>query len=85
MRFEKRTVTCTAMFSVMVMLLLAVPAWASHAKKGPVKVFILAGQSNMEGQGVVTMDDPRYYNGGKGNLVWSMKNSKSAEKRNLRA
>ena len=45
----------------------------------PVKVFLLAGQSNMEGQGVVSMDHPEYYNGGKGNLVWSMKNSKSAE------
>jgi hypothetical protein len=45
-----------------------------------VKVFILAGQSNMEGQGVVSMDGERDYNGGKGNLVWSMKNSKSAEK-----
>ncbi len=48
--------------------------------KGLVKVFILAGQSNMEGQGVVSMDGERDYNGGKGNLVWSMKHSKSAEK-----
>lgn len=48
--------------------------------KGPIKVFILAGQSNMEGQGVVSMDGARDYNGGKGNLNWSMKNSKSAEK-----
>ncbi len=48
--------------------------------KGPIKVFILAGQSNMEGQGVVSMDGERDYNGGKGNLVWSMKHSKSAEK-----
>ena len=35
----------------------------------PVKVFILAGQSNMQGQGVVAMDHAEYYNGGKGNLV----------------
>ncbi len=48
--------------------------------KGPIKVFILAGQSNMEGQGVVSMDGERDYNGGKGNLVWSMNNSKSAGK-----
>ncbi len=80
MRFAKRTVTCTAMFSVIAMLLLAGPARAGHAKKGALKVFILAGQSNMEGQGVVSMDDPHNYNGGKGNLVWSMKYSKSAEK-----
>ena len=46
----------------------------------PIKVFILAGQSNMEGKGVVSMDHPEYYNGGKGNLVWSMKNSASADK-----
>ena len=32
------------------------------------QVYILAGQSNMEGQGVVDMDHPEYYNGGKGNL-----------------
>lgn len=47
---------------------------------GPIKVFILAGQSNMEGQGVVAMDHPEYYNGGKGNLVWSMKYSQIAGK-----
>jgi hypothetical protein len=51
---------------------------SGEAAKGPIKVFILAGQSNMEGQGVVSMDDPKNYNGGKGNLVWSMKKSQSA-------
>jgi hypothetical protein len=50
------------------------------AKGGPVKVFILAGQSNMEGQGVVSMDHEKHYNGGKGNLEWSMKHSASAPK-----
>jgi len=50
------------------------------AKDGPVQVYILAGQSNMEGHGVVSMDGERDYNGGKGNLVWSMEHSKSAEK-----
>tara|TARA_B100000809_G_C15092572_1_gene513778 strand:+ start:902 stop:1843 length:942 start_codon:yes stop_codon:yes gene_type:complete len=48
-----------------------------HAEAGPIKVFLLAGQSNMEGQGVVSMDHADHYNGGKGNLVWSMKNSVS--------
>lgn len=43
-----------------------------------IQVFILAGQSNMEGKGVVSMDHEKYYNGGKGNLVWSMKHSQSA-------
>ena len=32
------------------------------------RVFLLAGQSNMEGQGVVDLDHPKYYNGGKGIL-----------------
>ena len=43
------------------------------------KVFILAGQSNMQGQGVVSMDHVDHYNGGKGNLVWSMEHSKSKD------
>ena len=41
----------------------------------PVRVFILAGQSNMQGQGVVDLDHPKYYNGGKGTLLRVMKNS----------
>jgi hypothetical protein len=44
----------------------------------PIKVFILAGQSNMEGQGSVDHEGDR--KDGKGNLVWSMKHSKSADK-----
>ena len=50
------------------------------ADNAVIRVFILAGQSNMEGQGVVDMDHPQYYNGGKGNLVWSMEHSASAAK-----
>ena len=38
-----------------------------------VKVFILAGQSNMVGHGVVDLNDPKDYNGGKGTLVEVMK------------
>ncbi len=58
----------------------AVGQAASADKAGgkPIKVFLLAGQSNMEGQGVVSMDGARDYNGGKGNLAWSMKHSASA-------
>lgn len=33
-----------------------------------VRVFVLAGQSNMQGHAVVDMDHPEHYNGGKGNL-----------------
>jgi hypothetical protein len=65
--------------AVLALLPLAGPARAA-TNAGPIKVFILAGQSNMEGQGVVSMDDPRDYNGGKGNLVWSMQHSKSADR-----
>jgi hypothetical protein len=34
----------------------------------PIQVFLLAGQSNMEGQGVVDLDHAQYYNGGQGIL-----------------
>jgi len=49
-------------------LLLATPALASQAKKGPLKVFILAGQSNMQGQGKIACDLKK--NGGKGSLEY---------------
>jgi len=54
------------------------PARAKDVGEKPIKVFLLAGQSNMQGQGVVSMDHEKYYNGGKGNLAWSLKNSQSA-------
>ena len=38
------------------------------AEPRPVRIFILAGQSNMEGQGVVDLDHPEHYNSGKGTL-----------------
>jgi hypothetical protein len=47
------------------------------AGSGKIKVFILAGQSNMQGQGVVSANHEKHYNGGKGNLVWSMEHSQS--------
>jgi len=54
-------------------------AAGAAAETATVQVFLLAGQSNMEGQGVVSMEHPKYYNGGKGNLVWSMEHSVSRE------
>ena len=66
------------MKSITTLIIAALFSAASAAE--PIKVFILAGQSNMEGQGSVDHDDERNSNGGKGNLVWSMKQSKSAEK-----
>jgi hypothetical protein len=64
-----------AKLTFLLTLLLIPSTWA--AKEAPLRVFLLAGQSNMEGQGVVDMDDPQNYNGGKGNLVWSMANSEN--------
>jgi hypothetical protein len=53
-------------------------AMADQAGKSPVKVFILAGQSNMEGQAVVDLDHEEYYNGGKGNLEHVMRDPAKA-------
>ena len=46
------------------------------ADKKPVKVFILAGQSNMEGHGFVVADPQR--NGGRGSLEFLVKNPATA-------
>ena len=48
----------------------------SAAPKSPVKVFILAGQSNMEGQGFIAADPKR--NGGKGSLEYVVKDPATA-------
>ena len=60
------------------LLLQCLSQWVEAAD--PVKVFILAGQSNMEGQGVVDLDHPKYYNGGRGILLNVMKNPKMASR-----
>ncbi len=49
-----------------------------RAADKPVKVFILAGQSNMEGAGVVKADPKK--NEGKGSLEYLVKNATTAEK-----
>ena len=54
-------------------------SFVSGEKEKSFQVFLLAGQSNMQGQGVVDMDHPKYYNGGKGTLVRVMKESESPE------
>lgn len=46
--------------------------------KGPLKVFILAGQSNMQGAGIIKMDPAR--NEGKGTLEFLMKKPEMAGK-----
>jgi len=62
--------------SAIVVLLLVTPAVAGEAKKGPLKVFILAGQSNMEGQGKIAADPKN--NGGKGSLQYLVKDPTTA-------
>jgi len=61
--------------ALMIPLLGTHDARTAPTPKGPLKVFILAGQSNMEGQAVVDLDHEKYYNGGKGNLEHVMKHS----------
>jgi hypothetical protein len=43
------------------------------------KVFVLAGQSHMEGQGVVDLDHPEHYNGGRGTLQRLLQDPDKAE------
>lgn len=53
MRFEERFVNRIALLAARTTLILACPVWAAQPGKSPVKVFILAGQSNVEGHGVI--------------------------------
>ena len=51
-------------------LIITVSTTVSAADTAEVlQVYILAGQSNMQGQGVVDLDHPKYYNGGRGTLA----------------
>ena len=53
------------------------PTDAGQAGKSPVKVFILAGQSNMEGAGAIKADPKR--NGGRGSLEFLVKDAATAK------
>ena len=59
-------------FVVFAMALVARPVSAVQAGKSPVLVFVLAGQSNMEGQGVVDLAG-KDYNEGRGTLLTLMR------------
>ena len=61
-----------------IVLAMAAQCLADQSAKSPVKVFILAGQSNMEGQGVVDLDHEQYYNGGRGTLERVMRDPAKA-------
>jgi len=50
---------------------------AQTKKRPTAHVFILAGQSNMQGHAVVDLDHPEYYNGGKGILTTVMRSSEN--------
>jgi hypothetical protein len=65
------------MKKIALILLLASASTASvHAATKPVRVFILAGQSNMEGAGEIKADPQR--NGGKGSLEFLAKDATTA-------
>lgn len=71
-----------------VRLILLVLLWTGYALPAaaarPLKVFILAGQSNMEGQAVVDLEG-KDYNGGKGTLVQLLRDpAKAPQFRHLR-
>ncbi len=60
--------TATAFLTTLPLLLLTTPT-QTPTQPPTVRIFLLAGQSNMEGQGVVDLDDARDYNGGRGTLA----------------
>lgn len=51
------------------LLTAALAALPQEPDPAPLKVFLLAGQSNMEGQAVVDLDHEEHYNGGRGILT----------------
>jgi hypothetical protein len=64
--------------SRVLLALIAMSLFTGAASAKPVKVFILAGQSNMEGQGFIAADEKR--NGGKGSLEHLAKDPATAER-----
>jgi len=66
------------MNNIITFLLIVLSSIASvQAATRPVRVFILAGQSNMEGHGIVRADPKR--NGGKGSLEFIVKDAATAK------
>lgn len=71
-----KKLTAASLFALTALLFLSPNVKAEPAKKLPVKVFILAGQSNMEGAGAIKGNVDR--NGGKGGLEYLVKDPKTA-------
>ena len=65
--------------SIVLSALSSSPLLAQQTPDKTVKVFILAGQSNMVGHGVVDLDDPDDYNSGQGNLEHVIANADDPE------
>ena len=78
MPMNMRPMRCAAVLAAIGVIALAGAAPAGQPGKSPVKVFVLAGQSNMEGQGVIKMDPKR--NEGKGSLEFLVKNPATADR-----
>ena len=66
-------------FWALVLSLTPISQTAPPQDSGVIKVFLLAGQSNMEGQAVVDLDHPEHYNAGRGILVTILGNPGIAE------
>jgi alpha-galactosidase len=72
----KRTISLTV--AAILLLTPSAALLAADAPAKPLKVFILAGQSNMEGQGIIKADPKR--NGGKGTLEYLVKDAATADR-----
>ena len=64
-------------FILTVLIVFSAISFCDNATAKPIKVFILAGQSNMEGAGVIKSEPQR--NGGKGSLEYLVKNEATAK------
>ena len=71
MKYSRTKRVCWMSLVVLMLLSAASLVGAAGAINGPVKVFILAGQSNMEGHGIIPLDVKR--NQGKGSLEYLVK------------
>ena len=74
---------------LLLILLAVLPACAepraNSSEPQRIRVFVLAGQSNMEGQAVVDLVHEKHYNGGRGTLIRLMEDPRKASKfRHLR-
>ena len=78
MGFRNRPIANKTLLAALTMLTLAQAVGADQAGKSPVKVFILAGQSNMEGHGKIKIDPQK--NEGKGTLEYLVKDPAIAKR-----